>query len=326
MMNDELTAAGESHGAAQACACREMGWVDLWVVGSIGIDDIATPDATRTDVLGGSVTYACAAASFFTRVGAVGIVGSDFPDAFLARYRSFGIDMAGLQCVPGRTFRWSGVYEADFINRRTLTTELGVFADFKPKLPVAFRSAPYVLLGNIGPELQEHVLDQACGARFVVADTMDLWINVAREALDRVIKRVDLLMLNDGEARLLTGRHNLRDCAAAILEAGPRYVVIKKGEHGAQLFSRDGIALIPAYPVNVVVDPTGAGDAFAGGFLGSLARSGRTDEPAIRTALLYGATVASFGVEAFSLERLEQLAPSDIESRLETLRGMMQIG
>jgi sugar/nucleoside kinase (ribokinase family) len=299
--------------------------IDLWVVGSIGIDDIATPREARRDVLGGSVTYACAAASFFARVGAVGIVGSDFPEAFLARYRAFGIDLAGLQRASGPTFRWSGEYEADFINRRTIRTELGVFADFKPELPETFRDAPYVLLGNIGPELQEHVLNQSSGARFVIADTMDLWINIARQALERVIRRVDLLMLNDGEARLLTGRHNLRDCAAAILTQGPRYVVIKKGEHGAHLFSREGLAIIPAYPVDAVNDPTGAGDTFAGGFLGYLARSGRTDEAAIRTALLYGATVASFGVEAFSLERLERLSMAEIEARLAELRGMMTI-
>ncbi len=316
-MNDGVTKTG---------ACGTTRSVDIWVVGSIGIDDIATPLESRRDVLGGSVTYACAAASFFARVGAVGIVGSDFPETFAARYRSFGIDLAGLQRASGPTFRWSGEYAADFINRRTIRTELGVFADFKPELPDAFRGAPYVLLGNIGPELQEHVLNQACGAQFVIADTMDLWINVAREALERVISRVDLLMLNDGEARLLTGRHNLRACAEAILAMGPRYVVIKKGEHGAQLFSKAGLAIIPAYPVDAVADPTGAGDTFAGGFLGHLARSGRTDEAAIRTALLYGATVASFGVEAFSLERLERLTLPEIEARLVKLRQMMTIG
>ena len=315
-MNDGVTKAGTG---------STKNSVDIWVVGSIGIDDITTPREARKDVLGGSVTYACAAASFFARVGAVGIVGSDFSEAFMARYRSFGIDLAGLQRAPGPTFRWSGEYETDFINRRTIRTELGVFADFKPELPEAFRGTPYVLLGNIGPELQEHVLNQASGARFVIADTMDLWINIAKEALHRVIKRVDLLMLNDSEARLLTGLHNLRDCAAAILAMGPRYVVIKKGEHGAHLFSKDGLAIIPAYPVDAVTDPTGAGDTFAGGFLGSLARSGRTDEAAIRTALLYGATVASFGVEAFSLERLERLTMAEIEARLVDLRKMMTI-
>lgn len=296
--------------------------VDLWIVGSIGIDDIATPKETRCDILGGSVTYACAAASFFARTGAVGVVGSDFPKAFMERYRAFGIDLTGLQQLPGQTFRWSGVYDEDFISRRTLKTELGVFADFNPELPQAFRKAPYVLLGNISPSLQEHVLDQADNATFVVADTMDLWINTAREALKRVIARIDLLMLNDSEARQLTGCYNLKDCAAKILEAGPRYVVIKKGEHGAQLYSSEGIALIPAYPVDDVNDPTGAGDIFAGSFLGWLSRSGRTDETAIRTALLTGATVASFGVEAFGLDRLEHLTLDEIEARKQTLRAM----
>ncbi len=299
--------------------------VNLWVVGSIGIDDIATPKEARRDVLGGSVTYACAAASFFARVGAVGVVGSDFPQTFMARYRSFGIDLAGLQRRPGATFRWSGVYEADFINRRTLKTELGVFGEFKPELPETFRGAPYVLLGNISPELQEHVLDQATGAAFVVADTMDLWINIAREALGRVIARVNMVMLNDSEARLLTGHRNLKECARRILDAGPEYVVIKKGEHGAHLFSKNGIAIIPAYPVDDVTDPTGAGDTFAGGFLGWLSRSGRTDEAAIRSGLLIGATVASFGVEAFSLERLERLTLREIDARRDELKAMTVI-
>ena len=296
--------------------------VNLWVVGSIGIDDIATPKEARRGVLGGSVTYACAAASFFARVGAVGVVGSDFPQAFMARYRSFGIIWRDCKRRTGATFRWSGVYEEDFINRRTLRTELGVFGEFKPELPETFRDAPYVLLGNISPELQEHVLDQATGARFVVADTMDLWINIAREALDRVIARVNLLMLNDSEARLLTGRHNLKECARRILDSGPEYVVIKKGEHGAHLFSKSGVAIIPAYPVDDVTDPTGAGDTFAGGFLGWLSRSGRTDEAAIRAGLLIGATVASFGVEAFSLERLERLTPGEIDARRDELKAM----
>lgn len=313
----------------RACTMAKTGSgasaVDLWVVGSIGIDDIATPKEARRDVLGGSVTYACAAASFFSRVGAVGVVGSDFPQAFMKRYQSFGIDLAGLQKTPGATFRWGGVYEDDFIARRTLKTELGVFADFKPELPESFRDTPYVLLGNISPDLQEHVLDQATGATFVVADTMDLWINIAREALDRVIARVNMLMLNDSEARLLTGHHNLKECAARILSAGPDYVVIKKGEHGAQLFSKKGIAITPAYPVDTVIDPTGAGDTFAGGFLGWLSRAGRTDEAAIRAGLLMGATVASFGVEAFSLERLEHLTPAEIDARRDALKAMTLI-
>ncbi|MEI8242018.1 MAG: PfkB family carbohydrate kinase [bacterium] len=301
-----------------------MSNIQLWIVGSIGIDDIETPAEKRTGLLGGSVTYACAAASFFTPAGAVGVVGSDFPAGFLERYRRFGIDRTGLQTCPGATFRWAGVYEADFINRRTLDTRLGVFADFSPKLPEAFRDAPFVLLGNIGPSLQLHVLDQARGRPFVVADTMDLWIRIARPELEQVIRRVDMLTLNDAEARLLTGRHNLLDCARAILAMGPRYLVIKKGEHGAMLCSGQGLALIPAFPVEQVVDPTGAGDCFAGAFMGFLAhtRASRIDEPLLRRALLHGSVVASFGVEAFSTERLERLTLPEIESRAAALRAM----
>ena len=301
-----------------------MSEIQLWIVGSIGIDDIETPFANRTGLLGGSVTFACAAASFYTAVGAVGVVGSDFPPTFLDRYRRFGMDLAGLQTRSGPTFRWSGVYEADLINRRTLKTELGVFADFTPELPDRFRDAPFVLLGNIGPELQLHVLDQVRGKPFVALDTMDLWIRIARPALEQAIRRADVLTLNDSEARLLTGRHNLIECAHAILAMGPQYVVIKKGEHGAMLCSSAGLALIPAYPVEQVVDPTGAGDCFAGAFMGFLARTGarRIDEALIRRALLHGSVVASFGVEDFSTERLESLKTPDIEKRIDLLRSM----
>lgn len=297
--------------------------VQLVVVGSIGIDTIETPFDRREEILGGSVSYACAAASFYTPVGMVGVVGSDFPDEFMAAYRSFGIDLAGLQRASGRTFRWSGVYEDDMVNRRTLLTELNVFESFSPELPGAYRDAPFFLLGNISPELQLHVLAQADDPRFVVADTMDLWINIAREPLNEVIGRVDLLTINDAEARLLTGEHNLRKCAGMILEMGPAHVVIKKGEHGAMLVSKSGIALLPAYPVGETRDPTGAGDAFAGGFMGALAKHGSVDDAAVREALLNGATVASFGVEDFSLDRLRTLSAGHIDARLAELKAMI---
>ena len=304
-----------------------MSKVRWWIIGSIGIDAIETPAAQRGELLGGSVTYACAAASFFTRTGAVGVVGSDFPTAFLERYQRFGIDLAGLQTRQGPTFRWSGVYEADFINRRTLDTQLGVFADFSPELPEAFQEAPFVLLGNIGPALQLHVLDQVRGQPFVVVDTMDLWIRIARPELEQVIRRANLLTLNDAEARLLTGRHNLLECARAVLAMGPQYVVIKKGEHGAMLCSAAGISLIPAFPVEQVEDPTGAGDCFAGAFMGFLAntRAERIDEGLLRRALLHGSVVASFGVEAFSTERLERLTAAEIEARVQALRSMCAV-
>ncbi|MCE9614162.1 MAG: bifunctional hydroxymethylpyrimidine kinase/phosphomethylpyrimidine kinase [Lentisphaerae bacterium] len=295
----------------------------LVIVGSIGLDDIATPHARRESLLGGSVSYACAAASFFTRVGMVGIIGSDFPAKYLDLYRRLGIDLEGLQRVQGKTFRWAGEYDTDLINRHTLRTELNVFETFMPELPDRYRDTPFLLLGNISPELQLHVLAECRRPRFVVADTMDLWIKIARDALMRVIGRVDMLTLNDSEARLLTGIHNIRQAASCILGWGPQYVVIKKGEHGAMLVSRRGISLIPAYPLGAVQDPTGAGDTFAGAFLGVLAKGGVVHAGAVRAALLYGSVVASFGVEAFSLDRLAHLKRSEIARRLAELKKMI---
>jgi sugar/nucleoside kinase (ribokinase family) len=300
--------------------------VRLVAVGSIGLDAIETPFARREDLLGGSLSFACAAASFFAPVGMVGVVGDDFPQRHLARYRRFGIDLQGLARAQGKTFRWSGIYDADMINRRTLSTELNVFQAFSPQIPAAYRRAPFLLLGNISPELQLRVLAQMERPRFVAADTMDLWINTAREGLLRVIRRANLLTLNDGEARLLAGRHNLRDCAETIAAWGPQYVVIKKGEHGAMLVSRSGVFLAPAYPVRRLHDPTGAGDAFAGGLMGMLAGRRQVTERAVRAALLYGSVVASFGVEDFSIARLERLTRRDIEERLAELKRMIRAG
>ena len=297
--------------------------VDLWIVGSVGIDDIKTRTANRKNLLGGSVPYSTAAASFFTRVGAVGVVGSDFPAAFTRRWQSFGIDLAGVQRQEGATFRWACEYDANMIERTTLKTELGVFASFMPELPAAYRKAPFVLLGNIQPDLQAHVLGQAEGAKFVALDTMNLWIDIAKPALRKVIKRVDLLMVNDGEARMLTGKWNLCDCADAILKMGPSYVVIKKGEHGALLFSKEGVFIVPAFPVRKLVDPTGAGDSYAGTFMGYLAKAGRVTDTLMREALVHASAVASFGVEGFSLECFEKLTSAAIKARVKELTRMM---
>lgn len=302
-----------------------MSNVDLIVVGSVGLDTVETVWDRREMLLGGSVSYACAAASFFTRPGMVGVVGTDFPESYRDRYHEFGINTDGLMVAEGKTFHWSGVYEEDMINRRTLTTELNVFADFTPSLPEYYRDAPFIMLGNISPELQLHVLSEVRAPRFIIADTMDLWINTAHESLMELIGKVDLLALNDAEARLLTDEHNLKTCARKILDMGPDYVVIKKGEHGAMLVSRDGLFLVPAYPVEAVHDPTGAGDTFAGGFMGYLAREGEVTPQAVRKALLCGAVVASFGVEAFSLDRLETLTEVQIEARLDELAQMIRV-
>ena len=296
--------------------------VDLVIVGSVALDTIETPEAKRKDVLGGAATFACAAASFFAKTGMVGVVGTDFPPKKRQRLQEYGIDLDGLQSVAGKTFRWSGVYEPDFVNRRTLDTQLGVFADFKPLLPAAYRKTPYLMLGNIGPDLQRNVLDQMQGTRFVAMDTMDLWINIARPALMDVIRRVDMITLNDSEARKLTGKFNLRDCAERILKMGPRYVVIKKGEHGALLFSSKGIVIIPAYPVCKVVDPTGAGDAYAGAMMGYLAAHDSVKHPTIVEALYRASVVASFAVESFGLDVLDALTSAKIERRRKELMKM----
>lgn len=299
--------------------------VNVVVVGSIGIDTIETPFEKKHDILGGSLSYACAAASFFTNVGMVGVVGDDFPDDYRSLYKKFGINLDGLQQIDGKTFRWSGVYEDDMINRRTLSTDLNVLETFSPMIPASFQNAPYLLLGNITPELQLNVLDQMKDVQFVAADTMDLWINIARDSLDDVISRVNMLMLNDSEARLLTGKNNLRECADTILSMGPQYVVIKKGEHGAMLVTKDRIFLVPAFPVNTVMDPTGAGDSFAGGFIGRLAEKTHINEAAMRESLLYGSVVASIGVEAFSLDNLVKVSKDDIETRFAALVDMIRL-
>lgn len=299
--------------------------VQLVVVGSIGIDTIETPDVRKPDILGGSVSYACAASSFFSPTGMVGVVGSDFPSEFMEVYRGFNIDLAGLQTKEGKTFRWSGVYEQDMNNRRTISTDLNVFASFMPELPAEYSQAPFLFLGNISPELQLHVLSQAKSARFVAADTMDLWINIARKPLMEVIAAIDLLTLNESEARLLTAESNLVKAASVILGWGPRFVIIKKGEHGAMLFSKSGIFVVPAYPLEVVRDPTGAGDTFAGGFMGALSQGGDVSEAAIRRSMAYGSVVASFGVEEFSLDRLRKLNRREIEHRFEAFRRLTAI-
>jgi sugar/nucleoside kinase (ribokinase family) len=293
---------------------------DLVIVGSIGIDTIETPREKRVEILGGSVSYACAAASFFTRTGMVGVVGTDFPPEHRELWERMGIDLSGLQTEEGKTFRWSGVYEANMDNRRTLVTDLNVFESFSPELPEAYRNAPYLFLGNIAPALQLHVLEQVHSPKFVLIDTMDLWINIARDELVKVVGRCDMLTLNESEARLFTGKESLDEAAAALLAMGPVFVLIKKGESGSMLFSREGSFSIPAYRLDDFKDPTGAGDTFAGGLMGALAESGRTDEEAIRQAMLYGSVTAAFGVEEFSLERLAVLDRAQIDERFTAFR------
>ena len=288
---------------------------EIVIVGSLAYDNVATPFAARKNALGGSVSYACAAASFFTKCGMVAVAGNDFLRASSAKLRKFGIDLRGLQIIKGKTFRWSGVYEKDFNNRRTLCTRLNVFQSFMPELPGEYRKSPFLFLANIAPELQAHVLDQIDSPSFVMVDTMDLWINTARAALLKLIKKVDLLLLNDSEARHLSGEHHLVAAAHKLLRLGPRYLIIKKGEHGSMLISRDNKFLLPAFPVADVIDPTGAGDSFAGGFIGYLAAQKIISDSAIRRAMIYGTITASFTVEAFSIDKLSAITRNDVNMR-----------
>ncbi len=296
--------------------------MSVLVVGSTALDSIRTPRRACPKLLGGSASHAGVAASFFAPVKLVGVVGSDFPARYLALYRRHGIDCAGLQHASGPTFHWSGEYEVNMNNRRTLATELGVFEHFRPTLPSAHQATPYVLLANIAPALQHHVLDQMRRCRFVVADTMDLWLKIARKDLLRLLRRVDALVLNDSEARDLAGTDNVFAAAARIHRLGPRCVIVKKGEHGAVLSSPTGLFLCPAYPLTRVADPTGAGDSFAGGLVGYLASVRGPVERHLRRAMVYGTVVASFCCEDFGLNRTDRITRADIDARVGELERM----
>jgi len=300
--------------------------IDVWMVGSIGIDDIETPTVSRKNLLGGSLPFATIAGTFTgANVGAVGVTGSDFDRAFLRRWKKFGIDLEGVQRKTGPNFRWACRYDDNMIERVTLKTELGVFADFTPTVPEAYKKVPFVLLGNIQPELQLHVLAQVDKPRFVVLDSMNLWIDIARPALEQVIRKVNLVTLNDGEARQLTGMWNLHDCAAEILSMGPQYVLLKKAEHGALLFTKKGVFIIPAYPVKALQDPTGAGDTYAGAFVGYLAKMRIVSTTMMRKALMFASAMAAFCVEGFSIEKMEHISREDVAKRVCELWKMVSV-
>lgn len=296
--------------------------MSLLIVGSTALDSIKTPNAENPRLLGGSASYASIAASFFTPVNLVGVVGDDFPRKYINLYRRFRINLDGLQRVPGKTFHWSGEYEVNMNNRRTLETELGVFETFTPTLPKAYQNAPFLLLANIAPSLQHHVLEQMTRPRFVVADTMDLWLNIALPDLLKLVKRIDGFVLNDSEARQLTKEDNLIRALPKIHRLGPRYVIVKKGEHGSILSSPKGLFICPAYPLNCVLDPTGAGDAFIGGVMGYLASHQGRIEPNIRRGMILGSAIASFCCEGFGLSALSRLKRPAIEARVRTLEKL----
>lgn len=298
--------------------------MSVLVVGSIGLDTVKTPAAEHADLLGGSASYAAVSASFFSPVNLVGVVGDDFPKPHVDFFGSRQIDLCGLQIAPGKTFRWSGEYHTDLNTRSTRSIELNVFEHFTPKLPEAYNNTQYVLLANIAPSLQSHVLDQMTQPRFIIADTMDLWINIAKDDLLALLRRVDMLILNDGEARQLTGENSLIKAGKQIQKLGPKYVVVKKGEHGALLFGEDAFFSCGAYPLEDIHDPTGAGDTFAGGLAGYLAHTNPTEITfqTLRKAVVYGTVLASYNVEAFSLERMRTLTPKEIEHRYNALKAI----
>lgn len=302
--------------------------MSVLVVGSIALDDIKTPLEEHKNLLGGSASYGSVSASFFSPVSLVGIVGDDFPKEHVDLFKKRNIDLEGLQIVTGNTFRWSGEYMWDMNTRETRSVDLNVFEHFTPTLPETYKKTPIVLLANIAPDLQHHVLDQISLPRFVVADTMDLWINIAKPRLIELLARVHMLILNDGEARQLTGETSLIKAARKLRELGPKYVAIKKGEHGCLLFGGEGnFFSCPAYPLEDIHDPTGAGDTFAGGLAGYLASCDEAEVTfeSLCRAVVYGSVLASYNVEAFSLERLKTVTTQQIAERYDDFRKMSLI-
>ena len=289
--------------------------MSILVVGTVAFDSIETPSGSAERVLGGSASYFAVAASFFAPVQIVGVVGEDFPKEYLDLFTDRGIDLKGVRREVGETFHWRGRYHEDLNVRDTVELHLNVLSGFVPRLPEPYRDSEYVFLGNIDPEMQLQVLDQLRSFRLVACDTMDHWIEGSDRELRRVLGRIDMLVINDSEARLLSGEHNIVRAARSILKMGPKTVLIKRGEYGVLQFSDSAVFAVPAYPLEEVFDPTGAGDSFAGGFLGQLARSGDQSQGGLRRAIVYGSVVASFAVEDFGLKRLNSLSRGEIEER-----------
>jgi sugar/nucleoside kinase (ribokinase family) len=299
--------------------------MSLLVIGTLAYDNIETAHDNRTDVLGGSATYCSIAASHFCEPRLVGVVGEDFRDEDITALKASGVNTAGVEVAAGKTFRWGGRYEADWNTRHTLFTHLNVLEHFDPKVPEDFRSSKFVFLANAAPGVQSRALDQVEHPSFVMADTMNLWIDIARDELVGLLKRIDAIVLNDEEARMLTGENNLIKAAGQVLGLGPRFVVLKTGEHGAFIMGSDMHFSLPAYPVKNVIDPTGAGDSFAGGFMGYLALVGAHDPVHLRQAMLHGTVTASFCVEDFGIEPLAQREKAELDSRYSDLLGIVTV-
>ncbi len=298
--------------------------MSILIVGSVAFDTVETPTGKAQDVLGGAATYSSVAASFFHQVKMVAVVGEDFHQEHINFLDQRDINLEGLKVSPGQTFRWSGKYLDNMMDRETLDTQLNVFEHFDPVLPKDYCEPKLVFLANIHPALQKKVLDQIDNPPFVACDTMDLWINTAKDELLDLLPRLDLLIINDEEAQMLSGKFNLLQAASAIMDLGVDRVIIKRGEHGSTLVTKDNVFICAAYPLDEVVDPTGAGDCFAGGFMGELARSGKIEDQTIKRAMVYGSVLASFNVESFSLDRLKQLEIEDIEKRFSQFKDLTE--
>ncbi|HEY8944957.1 MAG TPA: PfkB family carbohydrate kinase [Polyangiaceae bacterium] len=295
------------------------------IVGSMAFDDLELPSQNAPNVIGGAATYAAYTASLFAPVRAVAVIGDDFPSSVLEDLSGRGVDVSGVERKAGKTFRWRGRYAQNLASRTTLDTQLNVFADFRPRLPESYCSSRFVLLGNIQPALQLEVLEQTRAPRFVAADTMNFWISSERAALGHVLKRLDLLVVNDEEVRQLAEDHNIKRAAKAVLAMGPKRLVVKRGECGAMLFDEHGIFFAPAYPLETEIDPTGAGDCFAGALIGYLASQPTIDEGSLRRALMIAATVASFSVEDVGTRGVARLSQEDVSRRLEELRALTRL-
>ena len=295
----------------------------LLVVGSIALDSVATPFGQTADAPGGSAVFFAAAGCLLHPVQVVGVIGSDYPLGVLKQLETRGVDLTGVEQVEGESFRWKAKYSYDLSSRETLDTRLGVFADFRPKIPAAFQQAKYVFLGNIDPELQLGVLDQVADPELVACDTMNYWINSKRELLLELLRHIDILMVNDTEARELSGDWNIYRAAHWILERGPKRVVIKQGEHGALLVDPETTFKVPAYPLQEVFDPTGAGDAFAGGFMAYLASVKLLSTPALRRAMVHGAAMGSFSVEAFGIQGFDTVSLADVRARVRAFKELV---
>ena len=290
--------------------------MNLLVVGSVAYDDVDTPAGRRTQQLGGSVTYFSVAASYFTHVTIIGIVGRDFEFKHRKLLSSRGIDTSGIEVADGQTFRWAGSYLKDLNDAETITTDLNVFSDFNPQIPEEYRSIPYLFLANCDPETQQSVLNQMTDdLQLVAGDTMNHWIIEKRQPLDRLMTQLDFSVINEAEARMYTEKTNLVDIAESILDEGPDNVIIKRGEYGAVLYNDNQRFIVPAYPVQNIIDPTGAGDSFAGGFMGYIAATTRHDPESYRQAVIAGSVIASFAVEGFGLDRLAHLSNDEIADR-----------